>query len=250
MPSMMVKIESRKADLAKDVSSKRKRRCKHINNVVAGVKEIGENDDNPKNKEENSIKPMLDCPSNGKKRKKNMKRPRSSESKKPLAGMTISVSTLSDNTKSQDCDDTETAPKSYSEVCRLCKELGADFIDLVCKRVDVLICSEAAVKQATQRVRKAIKRGKPLVSVAWLEQCRRHGRKVDIEEYRLDDIAEAAVQSREDRQQIAEEKFDESNVEAIPDSGWSEPKDLGCCCVCHENGTTADCPWCVDCPSK
>ena len=30
-------------------------------------------------------------------------------------------------------------------------------------------------------------------------------------------------------------------------AGWTEPVSIGCCCVCHENGTTNDCTWCVDC---
>ena len=40
---------------------------------------------------------------------------------------------------------------------------------------------------------------------------------------------------------------DETNV---PDdnAGWTDPVSIGCCCVCHENGTTKYCPWCVDCP--
>lgn len=32
----------------------------------------------------------------------------------------------------------------------------------------------------------------------------------------------------------------------VPDSGWTSPVDVGCCCVCHENGD-ADCEWCTDC---
>mmetsp|Transcript_568 Transcript_568/g.1170 ORF Transcript_568/g.1170 Transcript_568/m.1170 type:complete len:242 (-) Transcript_568:19-744(-) len=172
----------------------------------------------------------------------------SKKKKKPLAGMTISVSTLSDNTKSS----SQSESSSYNAVCSLCKELGASVIDLVCKRVNLLVCSEAAVKQATQRVRKAIKRSKPLVSVEWLERCKEDGRKVDLEEYRLDDQARDAIQRREDRLQTAAEAIKDSytdgDIETLPDSGWTEPQDLGCCCVCHENGTEADCPWCKESP--
>ncbi len=172
------------------------------------------------------------------------------KTKKPLAGMTISVSTLSDNTKKESAQNKN---DSYNDVCSLCRSLGAKVIDLVCKRVDLLVCSEAAIKQATQRVRKAIKRNKPLVSVAWLEQCQQEGYRVDLTGYRMDERAKDAIQNREERLQSAAEASKETNdedLEAIPDSGWTEPQDLGCCCVCHENGTTADCPWCVDCPAN
>ena len=172
------------------------------------------------------------------------------KTKKPLAGMTVSVSTLSDNTKK---DSAQNDSSSYNDVCSLCRSLGANVIDLVCKRVSLLVCSEAAIKQATQRVRKAIKRNKPLVSVEWLEKCQQEGYRVETKEYRLDDQAKEAIKNREERLQSAAEAAKENNdedLEAIPDSGWTEPQDLGCCCVCHENGTTADCPWCVDCPAN
>jgi len=45
------------------------------------------------------------------------------------------------------------------------------------------------------------------------------------------------------------DKLHDSFNEIIPndDAGWTEPKELGCCCLCHENGTTKDCEWCTDC---
>ena len=186
-------------------------------------------------------------PPRRKKQKKMSKDCLKISTKKPLSGMTISVSTLSDNTKSK-TDEDQTSSSSYNVVCRTCRELGADVIDLVCKRVTLLVCSEEAVKHATQRVRKAIKKKKPLVSVVWLDRCKNDGRRVDYEEYRLDSKARKSIQNREDRLQIAQAALNEDNIDALPASGWTEAQDLGCCCVCHENGTTADCPWCIDCP--
>jgi len=282
------KTKTRDGDGAKKMASSRKRsHNQHSNDDEMGKREVGENDRNRMDDEQPTAStstststseiqtettPSAARPPRRKKRKKASKNNcSSSNSKKPLAGMTISVSTLSDNTKSKkkdttttnnntfstntttdnNDDDTETAsnPNSYNEVCRSCKELGANVIDLVCKRVTILVCTEAAVKQATQRVRKAIKKNKPLVSVTWLEECQKQGRKVDFEEYRLDKKANDAIQNRENRLRSAEDALLEE-FEAIPDSGWSEPKELGCCCVCHENGTTADCPWCADCNYK
>jgi len=188
----MTKTEAQKVDNANNISSSRKRLYKQNNDdEMVKNEEVGENDGNLKDDEPTTSKIPSTRPPRRKKRKRNSEHHNSSDSKKPLAGMTISVSTLSDNTKtkntsSPDHNDTEAASYSYNEVCRSCRELGADMSNLVCKRVNILVCSEAAVRQATQRVRKAIKRNKPLVSVAWLEQCRKQGRKVDFDEYRLD----------------------------------------------------------------
>ena len=228
----MVKTEFQKDDRTKHESSKRKRPYRDINDAMVRENEVAQEVRNRNNGEQATNKTSTVRVPKRKKRKKSSRRSHSSDPKKPLAGMTISVSISTDNTKAKDAkrrdnDDIETAPNTYNKVCRSCKELGADVIDLVCKRVDLLICSEAAVRQATQRVRKAIKRSKPLVSVTWLEQCRKQGRKMDIEEYRLDKNAKDAIQNREDRLRLLEDTLDDTNYEAIPGAGWSEPKELG-----------------------
>ena len=200
--------------------------------------------------EKNDVEPKAN--KQKRKKQKNIRDSGTSDSKtttkKPLAGMTISVSTLSDNTKSK--NEEGQTNSSYNEVCQTCRALGATVIDLVCKRVNLLVCTEDAVKQATQRVRKAIKKKKPLLSVAWLNRCKDEGRRVEYEEYRLDTMAREYIQNREARLQSEQEGLDneDTKIEAIPDAGWTEPQDLGCCCVCHENNTTADCPWCKDAP--
>lgn len=168
---------------------------------------------------------------------------RKKKSRRPLKGMVISVSTLKDNSEKS----LDSTSSSYNDVCQSCRNLGADVINLVCKRVTILVCTEAAVKQATQRVRKAIKRKKPLVSVVWVEEVRTQGRLIDFEQYRLDKQAEKSIQNRHDR--LDGDKLRDSFNEVIPsdDAGWTEPKGLGCCCLCHENGTTKECEWCTDC---
>ena len=35
--------------------------------------------------------------------------------------------------------------------------------------------------------------------------------------------------------------------EGMSGAGWTPAEDLGCCCVCHENGTADECPWCTEC---
>ncbi|MGK3759465.1 MAG: hypothetical protein ACI8RD_011782, partial [Bacillariaceae sp.] len=168
---------------------------------------------------------------------------RQKTSSRPLNGMTVSVSTLKDNSKKS--SDSDSPSSSYNDVCQSCRDLGADVIDLVCKRVNILVCTEAAVRSATQRVRKAIKRNKPLVSVAWVDEVRTQGRMIDYEQYRLDKKAEKSIQNRQDR--LDSEHNNEEEIIPDDDAGWTEPKELGCCCVCHENGTTEDCEWCTDC---
>jgi hypothetical protein len=148
---------------------------------------------------------------------------RQKTSPRPLNGMTISVSTLKDNSKNN--SDSDTPSSSYNDVCQSCRDLGADVIDLVCKRVNILVCTEAAVSSATQRVRKAIKRNKPLVSVTWVEEVRTQGRMIDYEQYRLDKKAEKSIQNRQNR--LDSEHNDEEEIIPDDDAGWTEPKELG-----------------------
>lgn len=165
------------------------------------------------------------------KRAKTSQAQASTNPEKPLAGMVLCISTLKDNVKSKKSSDSgdknekESTSFSYNDVCQSCRDLGADVIDLVCKRVKLLVCTEAAVRQATQRVRKALKRKKPLVSLDWLKQCKKQGRAVDFEKYRLDKKVEDALQNRNDRLSATAE--DDSGLEFAPDAGWSEPKELG-----------------------
>ena len=216
-------------------SSRKRSRKQHDDDDDTGRKVVGEKDGRREDEEPTAISSTPSAPpSKRKKRKNKTQRSRSLNPEKPLAGMVLSVSILKDNTQKKsnsnsnsldnenDNDNGTASSSSYNDVRQSCRDLGADVIDLVCKRVTLLVCTEAAVRQATQRVRKAIKRNKPLVSVAWVEECRTQGRVVDFEEYRLDKQAENAIQNRQDR--LDEE---DSGFEAIPDSGWSEPKDLG-----------------------
>ena len=112
----------------------------------------------------------------------------------------------------------------------------------VCKRTQVLVCTTCAVQKATQRVRKAFKKRIPIVNVEWLERCRLEKKKLDYAAYSLDDEAKKAI---DNRQETLEN--DKSTEEVDPNAGWTEAVTLGCCCVCHENGTEKECQWCTDC---
>jgi hypothetical protein len=166
----------------------------------------------------------------------------------PLQGVIVSVSTLSeerDRSKAQSADNSNLPrdrPTSYQDVCARCRALGAAVSEMVGKRIYAVVCSNDAIKQATQRVRKAIKRGKPIVSLEWIEACEDLGQLANIEPFRLDLDAMEAIKRRKDTQtqQAAE-------MTASFEQGKERKLDLGCCCVCHEQGTTADCPWCQHC---
>jgi hypothetical protein len=168
----------------------------------------------------------------------------------PLNGMTLSVSTLEEKGPSG-----SEAGVSFKEVSQMCRDLGADVSNQICKRVQVLICTRSAVEHATQRVRKAFKKSIPLVDSAWLKKCQLEKARVDFEPYLLekeatesiDNYKKALEKSDVKKRSRSTDDIDKEENEELPDRGWSEPASLGCCCVCHEQGTADDCEWCVDC---
>ena len=212
-----------------------------------------------------------------------------------LAGMTLAVSTLKSEEHGTNRNDSSEANSrgrngnsslsSYHEVCDFCQELGATVMGQVCKRTEMLVSTETAASNATQRIRKAIKKGKPIVSVEWLKECRSQKKRVDIEVFRLESIVQASMQKRaenrnDDKDDDAEQedsliqaeetkikkkekkKKDKKKKKHREEKNLSSSSkaedglyaartiDLGCCCVCHELGTDKDCEWCVECPVR
>jgi hypothetical protein len=155
----------------------------------------------------------------------------------PFQGMILAVSTL--NVKGRAHTD---AQSSYKAISDLCRTLGASVTGQLHKRVIFLICNRSAVEHATQRVRKAFKRKVPLVDVAWVRQCHEEGKRMDHSDYCLDALASQFIESRI----VDTADIDGVDVDETPESAWSEPTCLGCCCVCHENGDDK-CPWCSQC---
>jgi hypothetical protein len=158
--------------------------------------------------------------------------------RRPLNGLTVSVSTLSSG---EVPGTTGTAEASFNAVSKSCKDLGADVTSQVCKRVQVLVCTKSAVQKSTQRVRKAFKKKIPIVEVGWLDKCRTEQERVDFGPFRLDEEAKEAIDNRQET--IDNEK---EAADVAPDTGWSEPVSFGCSCVCHENGAEKECKWCMD----
>jgi hypothetical protein len=176
----------------------------------------------------------------------------------PLNGYVVSVSTLqskeavtspeiesgSSESKRQD----QWSLSSYQEVCKKCRDLGATVSELVSKRVMALVCSREAANQATQRVRKSIKRRIPILSVEWIVACHQQGKLVNMESYRLDSEAVKAINRRQnERQKQSTGTLDNDDRTEPFDSPLTKVIELGCCCICHEQGTTANCPWCKEC---
>ena len=145
---------------------------------------------------------------------------------------------------------------SYKTVTNYCYQAGATVSSQVHKKVQCVLCTPAAVIQATQRVRKAQKKSIPLVDVAWLWSCLQQSKRLDFDAYLLDyptKVPPPTTTSKSDDSNSSngissgEVHVESVDVREIPeDAGWSEAVDVGCCCVCHENGDT-DCPWCVNC---
>ncbi|CAB9527904.1 expressed unknown protein [Seminavis robusta] len=183
-----------------------------------------------------------------------------------LNGMTVAISTLANH---EDDDDDATTNKnkkscdlySYRQVSDSCRDAGARVSGQVHKKVECLLCTPAAVSQATQRVRKAVKNKVPLVHVAWLYQCIDQRKKLSFDKHRLvmsepsnnDDKKKpkdstSCAQDESTTINPIHPPSEDAQEEPIPDAGWSEPVDVGCCCVCHETGTADTCEWCTECP--
>ena len=127
-------------------------------------------------------------------KKPNLKKLRSKQQQQQhpllLKGMVVAVSTLKeeeDRNNNTNLNSSSSFSCSYNEICRKLKANGADVVNQVCKRVQILVCTENAVRRSTQRVRKAIKQHKPLVSVAWIDDI--HTQKRFINYYNDNDLS-------------------------------------------------------------
>jgi hypothetical protein len=180
---------------------------------------------------QNSEKADGDLPS------KRMKRSR------PLAGKVIAVTTLADSS-------TDSCPENFTNVMNLCKEAGAKPSNQVHKKTFCLVASESAVAGETQRVRKAWKKGIPVVDVAWVRLCVEDGSLRPFGEFLVGpDSSKRKTKVGKGVTKPATKDRDTSvkdDADPLREAGWSKSVDLGCCCSCHETGVT-DCEWCVEC---
>jgi len=200
----------------------------------------------------NKAKPLIinELPINDENKKK--KRPSQQNSGTPkrkklpsnsstiLQGMVLAVSTFQKNNAST-IDAKPIDAVSYQTVADQCLALGATVSNQVHKKVVCVICSSAAVQQGTQRVRKAYKKGIPIVNVAWLNACKKQAQRLDFDEYIASYNPPAAASPDENNVEFVEGKKN-----CVPNAGWTKAISYGCSCVCHENGDK-NCLWCHDC---
>lgn len=169
---------------------------------------------------------------------------------RPLNGITIAVSTLDTGKKH------ESEENSYKYVIDECKAAGAVVTGQVGKKVFAVVCNRSAVLQCTQRVRKALKRNVMLLDISWVRDSVIEGRRLEHEEYLLNDLATEIFSKKEEADKDDKnsdvdgepndvEFISVDDVGIVPGAGWSEPVSYGCCCVCHENGDI-HCKWCTD----
>jgi len=161
---------------------------------------------------------------------------------------------------------------SYSQIASCLRDRLRDEVTVsaqVHRRVSFLLCTKSAVRARSQRVRKAIKFGVVLLDVGWVfgkdegdpkimkvrpveEWSRDRGGVIDPDDHKR--VSKVTVGSTS-LSSYREKKDDGLNSTIDAEEGkddqlkeWGEPQSLGCCCVCHENGTEATCPWCPNCP--
>ena len=162
----------------------------------------------------------------------------------PLAGLILAVS-VDHKQGGEGTGDEAPSRGSYKFICDRCRALGAQITSQVHRRVHAVIASPEAVRNATQRVRKAIKKGVAVVDSGWVFACLDAGERVGWEAFdRKGDAREAIIAKESSKKEAVAAVTGESDNDANAVSGWTDPVELDCCCVCHENGDQV-CPWCT-----
>lgn len=212
-----------------------------------------------------------DASQKNKKRKKDLSS-HSTQTAKILNGIKLAISTYDQEKQNQRVNpNTESNINSYKSVMSDCLACGAQVTSQVHKRVYALICTKPAILRKTQRIRKALKLGIPLIDVSWVRDCMSEQTRIGfssssgeekskylLNEYakKLFENSDGAVKNNKILETQAETKYDgspendlTSKIKKVIEKygTWSDPVDCGCCCVCHENGDD-ECKWCVSPP--
>jgi len=183
---------------------------------------------------------------------------------KPLSGILVSISTSAGKEPASGAPGGAAAADNYKGISELCRRLGARTTGQVHRKVDCVLASKTAVDGDTQRVRKARKKGVPVVDIEWLRNFDGGATTtyIPFDAYVIaaDDkkpTASIIASNQTNLKQCATSEAAAAAAAAaasavpVPSeiAGWSEAVDLGCCCVCHESGAPIedDCPWCVEC---
>lgn len=173
--------------------------------------------------------------------KKSDEEPIDSTTKKLFNGLTMSISTLESKETQVE------SGQSMKSVKQTLISQGAMIAPQVHKRVRCIICTPQAIENLTQRVRQALKRGVDIVDIKWLNDSVRQGKRLEVDGYLRNDLARALMAEKKEQDDIRQRanNIDEVHIPDHATGGWSEPIELDCCCVCHENGDF-NCPWCTN----
>ena len=160
---------------------------------------------------------------------------------------------ISNNNNTNNDDEQYETLKSLKTILQT---TGATISPQVHKKVHYLICTQSAIDNLTQRIRQAIKRNVDIVSVDWVKKCISDNKRVDVTLYLCNEVAREIMVEKErekkkksggsDGNDAEDGGYDSDILPQDDNGGWSEPVQLDCCCVCHENGDD-NCPWCHDC---
>jgi hypothetical protein len=180
---------------------------------------------------------------------------------KPFSGKLFAISTLSKgnfakSAKASDgaADDTRDST-SYKRLLAVCQFGGAACTSQVHKKVFCLVATTTACDNATQRVRKAWKKGIPVVKDTWLHKCLSVGFMLPFADDRVmlpgipsvlhDDRELAEVQTPTNYGCQSQGVDGNSQINIVTERVVY----LGCCCICHEtDSVVVDCVWCrTDC---
>mmetsp|Transcript_26453 Transcript_26453/g.43662 ORF Transcript_26453/g.43662 Transcript_26453/m.43662 type:complete len:225 (-) Transcript_26453:127-801(-) len=120
--------------------------------------------------------------------------------------------------------------------------MGGKVSGTVHRKVDYVLTSDRAVRGATQKIRKAIKIGIPLLHIDFLAYCRKHrAAPNELSPYLID----------EEQVELKSKKADDSSDQKGEKKSLHKTKEVSavfvyqctCGCICHDNGEDS-CKWC------
>lgn len=167
---------------------------------------------------------------------------------------------------------------AYKSLVSLIRDkLGATITNQVHRGVFCVVASPAAIRNPTQRIRKAWQRHVPVVTIQYIRDCQEQQSILPIDHIVDDDdnrrnqyLVQAPQSSLSSKNSLPitlstitkktakTTKLSQTVLSTPPeyndhDDDHNVPErtvDLGCCCICHDSPTvtnTAPCEWCIDC---
>ena len=153
---------------------------------------------------------------------------------------------------------------TYKSLVSLIREkLGATITNQVHRGVFCVVASPAAIRNPTQRIRKAWQRQVPVVTIQYIRDCQAQQTMLPIDDDYLVQPLQSSLLSSNPipiTSSTATKKAAKKKKSSltVPDNNDHDdyhnvPErtvDLGCCCICHDSpsdANTTPCEWCIDC---